>query len=140
MNKTAARRLLAIFITVGVVAFVDGPVAAAKKGNHHNGKDLIGHKLKKNGHHQIDKKGDHTVFAEVRDGKIVGVHVKHAKKGEIAVKKYKTDKKLAQADGQQPEVFPAQYLGTTYIGYAYVDELGDEEIYWFPYDMSSLMT
>jgi hypothetical protein len=43
---------------------------------------------------------------------------------------------LAQADGQQPEVFPAtQYMGTTYIGYAYVDELGDEEIYWFPYDM-----
>jgi hypothetical protein len=28
-----------------------------------------------------------------------------------------------------------QYVGTTYIGYSYVDEFGEEEIYWFPYDM-----
>jgi hypothetical protein len=28
-----------------------------------------------------------------------------------------------------------QDMGTVYIGYSYVDENGDEEIYWFPYDM-----
>ena len=27
------------------------------------------------------------------------------------------------------------YLGTTWIGYAYYDEYGDEQIYWFPYDV-----
>ena len=136
MKRNGAGQLLtAIVVSVAVMALVDAAAAAPKKGNHHNGKDLVGHKIKNNGHHQIDKKGDHTVFAEVKDGKIAGVHVKHAKKGDISVKKYKTDKKLAAADGLRPEVFPAQYMGTTYIGYAYVDEFGDEEIYWFPFDM-----
>ena len=27
------------------------------------------------------------------------------------------------------------YLGTTYIGYSYYDDYGDEYVYWFPYDM-----
>lgn len=26
-------------------------------------------------------------------------------------------------------------MGTVYISYSYVDENGEEEIYWFPYDM-----
>ena len=32
---------------------------------------------------------------------------------------------------------PAQMedMGTVYIGYAYIDDDGNEEIYWFPYDM-----
>ncbi len=137
MNVNGAQRLLtALVIMVGVLALVDAAVAAPKKGNHHNGKDLLGQKIKNNGHHQIDKKGDHTVFAEVKDGKIAGVHVKHAKKGEIPVKKYKTNKKMAEADRLRPPAVPAQqYLGTVWIGYAYVDEFGNEEIYWFPYDM-----
>ena len=29
----------------------------------------------------------------------------------------------------------AYSLGTTYIGYAYIDEDGYEEIYWYPYEM-----
>jgi hypothetical protein len=28
-----------------------------------------------------------------------------------------------------------QYLGVTWIGYSYIDDYGDEVIYWFPYDM-----
>jgi len=28
-----------------------------------------------------------------------------------------------------------QDIGTTYIGYAFVDDFGDEHIYWFPYEM-----
>src|SRR5262245_9086005 len=116
MKSNGAWRLLAaIVISVGVMALGDAAIAAPKKGNHHNGKDLIGHKIKNNGHHQIDKKGDHTVFAEVKDGKIAGVHVKHAKKGDIPVKKYKTDKKMAETDGPPPPSYPAQYLGTVYI-------------------------
>jgi hypothetical protein len=27
------------------------------------------------------------------------------------------------------------YIGTMWIGYAYIDDYGDEVIYWFPYDM-----
>ena len=28
-----------------------------------------------------------------------------------------------------------QYVGTTWIGYSYIDEYGYEDIYWYPYDM-----
>lgn len=138
MNRTQ-RFLTAIVVILSMFALVDAAVAAAKAKHHHqNGQQLIGEKIKTNGQHVIDKKGAHTVSVEVKNGKIAGVHVKHAKKGDVPVKKYKTDKKLAQADGLQYASFvlaQAQYLGTTYIGYAYIDEYGDEEIYWFPYDM-----
>ena len=26
-------------------------------------------------------------------------------------------------------------MGTTWIGYAYIDDNGDEQIYWWPYEM-----
>ena len=44
----------------------------------------------------------------------------------------------ASAGGIQPVnliLAQAQYVGTTYIGYSYIDDYGDEVIYWFPYDM-----
>jgi hypothetical protein len=136
MNRT--RRLLtAIVVISGMFALVDAGVAAAKA-NHHNGQQLLGEKIKTNGRHVIHKKGDHAVSVEVKDGKVAGLHVKHAKKGDVPVKKYKTNKKMAQADGLQYVSYllaQAQYLGTAYIGYAFVDEYGYEEIYWFPYDM-----
>ena len=116
------------------------PVAFAKGKHHHkNGKDLLGDRIKTNGNHVIDRNGPHTVSLDVRDQKIAGMHVKHEKKGELPVKKYKTKKRMAMA---QPRIVYASYmrvqdtyLGTTYIGYSYVDEYGDEQIYWFPYDM-----
>jgi hypothetical protein len=49
-----------------------------------------------------------------------------------------TQPRLAQADALQPVAFmtvQAQDLGTTYIGYSYIDDNGDEVVYWFPYDM-----
>ncbi len=89
----------------------------------------------------LDKHGDFTATVEVKNGKVAGLHVR-GKKGDVPVKKYKTDKKMALASPQQGRLrlasFPLlqdQYVGTTYIGYAYIDEYGDEEIYWFPYDM-----
>ncbi len=108
------------------------------KGHHHNGKDLVGDKIKTNGRHVIDKKGDYTAAVDVQNGKIAGMKVTHATKGDIPVTKYKTSKKLAQADGFQPAAFvqvQSMYVGTIYIGYSYVDEYGNEEIYWYPYDM-----
>ena len=129
---------------VGVVALfalsVSVTAAPKAKGKHNNGQQLLGAKIKTNGRHTIDKKGEFTASVEVKNGKIAGLHVNHAKKGEVAVKKYKTNKKMAQAV-QSPYRNAAfvlvqdQYLGTTYIGYAYIDDYGYEEIYWFPYDM-----
>ena len=116
-----------------------GQGKAKGKHNHHDGAKLLGEKLKKNGKHLLEKKGPHTVSIDVKDGKIAGLHAKHDTKGELPVKKYKTDKKMVQADTgfKYASFVPVQYtyLGTTYIGYSYYDDYGDEVIYWFPYDM-----
>jgi hypothetical protein len=113
-----------------------GPGKAKGKAKHKNGKDLLGDKVKVNGRHKIDKQGPHSVEVDVKDGKIAAFHVKHDQKGDLPVKKYKTSKKMAQLD--QPAgivLVQYQYVGTTYIGYSYIDEYGYEEIYWYPYDM-----
>ena len=80
----------------------------------------------------------YTATAQVSNGKITGVAVKHADKGDVAVKKVKTNKKMAQADVIHPVAYTlaqAQDLGTTYIGYSYIDDYGNEVVYWFPYEM-----
>ena len=115
----------------------------AKQHKHHNGKDLLGDKIKVNGKHKLHENGKHTAFVNVANGKITGVSVVHADKGPVPVKKYKTTKKMAEApaSGFQTvafnlaQAYGTQYLGQTWIGYAYYDEWGDEVIYWFPYDM-----
>lgn len=132
------RTMLAAFAAASLPAFT-AQAFAKGKANHHNGKNLVGDKLKTNGNHVIDKNGPHTVSVDVKDGKIAGMHVKHDKKGELQVKKYKSSKKLAQARSGFVQVgymqVQDQYLGTTWIGYAYYDDYGDEQIYWYPYDM-----
>ena len=146
MNST--RRFFTTSVALlGLSAFV-GSVSASDKGqgkgkgkgkaNHKNGKQLLGEKLKKNGKHVLEKKGANTASVDVKDGKIAGVKVKHDKKGDVAVTKYKTSKKMAYVEGLQlasMRLAQVQNLGTVYIGYAYIDEDGYEEIYWFPYDM-----
>jgi len=136
MNPT--RRLFTACLALsGFAGFVDSSFAKGKRG-HHNGANLVKDKLKTNGHHDIDKNGPHTISIDVKDSKIAGFHVKHATKGELPVKKYKSKQKMARADGfQQASFIQVQdtYLGTTYIGYSYYDEYGDEQIYWYPYDM-----
>jgi predicted small lipoprotein YifL len=111
-----------------------------KKAKHQDGKNLVGDKIKKNGKHKFHENGKHSASVDVVDGKIRGVSVTHAEKGAVPVKKYKTNKKMAEASagGMQPVsmvLAQTQYLGTTWIGYAYIDDWGDEVIYWFPYDM-----
>lgn len=110
----------------------------AKKAKHENGKALVGDKVKKNGKQKFDQKGKHAAFVDVKDGKIAGVTVEHAEKGAVPVKKYKTNQKVVDAGTGFVRVSMqlAQYMGTTYIGYAYWDDYYQEEvIYWFPYDM-----
>ena len=116
------------------------PSKEKKQHKHHAGKDLVGDKVKKDGTHKLHENGKHTASVNVSKGKITGVKVKHAEKGDVRVTKYKTTKKMADGpmDGIQLASFnlaQTQYLGLVWIGYSYLDDWGDEVIYWFPYDM-----
>jgi hypothetical protein len=132
-------RGIAYLTIVGFLLLSAGSVAAATKRNHHDGKQLLGDKAKKDGNHVIDKKGPYTVSFDTKGGKIADAHVRHATKGEIPVKKYKTNKKMAAMDYRVSLatflLMPAQYETTGYIGYAYIDDDGNEEIYWVPATM-----
>ena len=131
------RRLVIMMIAVfGAMAYV-GPTLA-KSHHHHSGKQLLGEKINTNGEHILHKNGNHTVVAQVTNGKIAGVSVNDAKKGNVPVKKYKTKKQMANYAGFQYASYSLaqlQDLGETWIGYSYIDDFGDEQIYWFPYEM-----
>jgi hypothetical protein len=139
--KIWTRRCLSIVALVGAVAVV---TAAFAKHQHHNGQQLLGTKLNTNGKHDLHKVGDHTVSVHVENKKVAGVTVAHRTKGNVAVKKYKTSKKMAQdsnldfaADHPgliQPASYHLAQLATVYIGYAFFDGV-DEYIYWFPADV-----
>jgi hypothetical protein len=133
-----ARRLFTTCLAVSAFAGFSDIALAKGKRAHHNGANMVKDKLKTNGHHDIDKNGPHTISVDVQNGKIAAFHVKHATKGELPIKKYKSKQKMARADGLQQASFMRvqdTYLGTTYIGYSYYDDYGDEQIYWYPYDM-----
>lgn len=120
-------------LAIATVAFA----VAAKKQNHHDGHRLVAAKLKTDGHHDIDKKGHYTASVESKGGKIAAFHVVHDTKGEIPVKKYKSNKKMVQATGSHLTyasfaVGQDTDMGTVEIGYSYIDDDGNEEIYWFP--------
>jgi hypothetical protein len=136
-NINMNRVLKAIAIAFTLLALGNFVFAvAAKKQNHHDGHKLVAGKLKTDGHHTIDKKGHYTASVDSKGGKIADFHVVHDTKGEIPVKKYKTNKKMVQASGSHLTyasfALPQEDMGTVEIGYAYTDEYGNEEIYWFP--------
>ena len=141
IRHLAIASALALFAIQGAAAAPPKEKGAgqqkAMQHKHHDGKALLGEKIKKDGKHEFHKNGKFTASAEVRGGKIAGVSVRHAERGEVTVTKYRTNKQLSElADGsRQPAIVLAQYLGTTYIGYSYVDDYGNQVIYWFPYDM-----
>jgi hypothetical protein len=120
-------------LATGSVAFA----AVAKKQNHHDGGRLVAAKLKTDGHHDIDKKGHYAASVDSKGGKIAAFHVVHDTKGAIPVKKYKTSKKMVQATGAHLTyasfALPQDTdMSTVEIGYSYIDDDGNEEIYWFP--------
>ena len=132
---------LASVIAFAGPTYAKGKAHAAHQRHGHSGQRLLGNKIHTNGPHVIDKVGKNTVSAVVKDGKIAGVKVKHSEKGDVAVKKYKTKstEKLGQASGAvmtlasyEPQL--AQDEGWTWIGYSFIDDYGDEQIYWFPYE------
>ena len=129
-------------IAVVLLLFAANTVFAAPKAkhhNHHDGKQMVAEHLKHDGHHEIHRKGKYHTTAEVRGGKIAGIHVKHEETGDIPVTKYKTHQKMALFGGQARYasflLAQMQDMGTVYIGYSYVDDYGEAETYWFPYDM-----
>jgi len=141
MNMSRTKSLLPAFVAIFVLLFLLGgaPVAAAKS-THHDAKQLLAGNNKADGRHDIDHKGKFTTTVEVKNGKVAGVHVRHSERGDIPVKKYKTHHKMALAARAHivyASFTSVQYtdLGTVYIGYAYIDDNGNEEIYWFPEEM-----
>jgi hypothetical protein len=130
--------LPAVLAMFGLVLWGNTALAVPVKAqHHHNANQLVGDKLKTDGHKDIDHKGKYTASVDVKGGKIAAFHVKHSEKGDIAVKKYKTHRKMA--GNVAPHLMYASLrlaqtedLGTEYIGYSYIDDNGNEEIYWFP--------
>jgi hypothetical protein len=139
MYSLRIRHLLPAAIAIfGAFALGNSAVAVvAKVQHHHNAKQLVAEKLKQDGHHDIDHKVKYTTSVEVKNGKITALHVRHSEKGDIPIKKYKTHRKMAEntsahfiyADYRLAQL---QDLGTEYIRYSYIDDEGNEEIYWFP--------
>lgn len=139
MKKFIMSAVLIAFLIPGVA------LGAAKGGGkkHHGGQELLGKKMHQNGKHELHKVGENTVSANVSNGKITGVTAAHRTKGAVAVRKYKTDKQMAQANPRymaagtgmvaDATLAQLQYV-TAWVGYAFYDEYGDEYIYWFPVD------
>ena len=126
-----------LLVTLSMMALSQAtPTAANGKKDHHNAKQMLGDKAKKDGNHVIDKKGPYTVSFDTKGGKIADAHVRHATKGDIPVKKYKTNKKMAAIGSRVMYasfvLTPVQYETTGYVGYSYIDDDGNEEIYWVP--------
>jgi hypothetical protein len=128
----------------GSVAFAGSAFAA--KQNHHDGAKLLGSRLGTDGKHEIHKVGEHTVHVHIQNKKVADVTVTHRTRGNVAVKKYKTSKRMVERDGYihmaatiHDLVQPADYRvaqTVVSVGYSFVDpDTGTEEIYWYPAEM-----
>ena len=120
-----------------------GAGAAFAKGSHkhQSALALLGSNINKDGKHELHKVAGHTVHAHVSNKKIAKITVT-GPKGDVAVKKYKSSKKMASLGGSAHEFIvkvAANQLAqasSDYIGYAFTDPLtGDTYIYWVPADV-----
>src|SRR5262245_52859493 len=84
------RAVLSLIASAGTLSA--SQIALAKEKHHHNGNALLGAKIKQNGKHKIHTAGKADVFAEVSNGKVVGVSA-----AGMQVRKGKTREKLAEA-------------------------------------------
>jgi hypothetical protein len=105
-------------------------VALAKEKHHLNGNALLGDKIKQNGKHKIHKAGNVDVYAEVSNGKVVGVSA-----AGMQVQKVKSSQKLAET---APELILASMQlaqdQVYYYGYWVYDPVADY-YYWFTSDV-----
>jgi hypothetical protein len=140
MHRIAS--LLSAILAVFALPVVGNTAVAvvAKVQHHYDAKQLVGDKLNRDGHHDIDRRGKFSTSVEVKGGKIAALLVKHSEKGSIAVEKYKTHRKMAQSKrghlvNAAARMARIRDLGEEYIGYSYIGDDGTEEIYWFPVEM-----
>jgi hypothetical protein len=136
------RLLPAMTALVYSLILVGAGVAFAKGSHKHQaGLQLLGSKINTDGKHELHKVAGHTVHAQVSNKKIANVTVT-GPKGDVAVKKYKSSKKMAAVGGSAHEYIvkvstnEIAQLATDYIGYAFTDPVTlDTYIYWFPADV-----
>ena len=125
LNRRAVLGFLALASTIGASG-----IALAKEKHHLNGHALLGAKIKQNGKHKIHTAGKADVFAQVNNGKVVGLSATG-----MQVKKVKTRQKLA--DTTPGLILASMQLAQTdvyYYGYWVYDPVADY-YYWFPVDV-----
>jgi hypothetical protein len=127
---------MTLIAVLGLVLFVGVADAKKKKSKHHDAHGMTKQHLAKDGHHDIHKNGKHTASAEVKGGKIASFHVKHATKGDVALRKVKSKKKVAVLDGTPDDAQPADTV-YAYDGYCYddADDDDNEVCYWYPVEI-----
>jgi hypothetical protein len=121
------RTIVTIVVSTSLVATAG--LAMAKNAHHNNGHNLLGAKLHQSGKHEVGKIGTNSVVAEVSNDKVVGMGA-----GNLAAKKVKSSKKLADADTAQVAANGPIRLAQTadyYYGYCF-DTGTDEYCYWYP--------
>ena len=122
------RRIVVGLIASASTVVVSG-VARAKEKHHLNGQALLGDKIKQNGKHKVHTAGKTDVFAEVSNGKVVGMSA-----AGMQVKKVKSHQKLAVTTPSvtlaSMQLAQAQIY---YYGYWVYDPVADY-YYWFPAD------
>lgn len=129
-------RILLIFAILSSCAI--GLGAVAKNSNHHNGRNALQAEVSKhndkNGKHQVGKHGKHTVFAEVKNKKVVSMSA-----GDLRVRKVKSNTKMAELDrvrlASNGDFKIAQ--ADVYYGYCFdyqFDDGVDEHCYWYTAD------
>jgi hypothetical protein len=121
------RVVLGLIASAG--AMIGSRVAFAKEKHHLNGQALLSDKIKQNGKHKIHTAGKADVFAEVSNGKVVGVTA-----AGMQVKKVKSRQKLAgMTPGMTLASMQLAQTDTYYYGYWVYDPVADY-YYWFPAD------
>jgi hypothetical protein len=125
IDRRAALGLLASAGTISASGIV-----LAKEKHHLYGNSLLGAKIKQHGKHKIHTAGKADVFAEVSNGKVVGVSA-----AGMQVKKVKTKQKLA--DTTPGLILASMKVAQTdvyYYGYWVYDPVADY-YYWFTSDV-----
>jgi hypothetical protein len=126
INRRTALTVIASASTIAVSG-----VTVAKEKHHLSGNALLGAKIKQNGKHKIHTAGKADVFAEVNNGKVVGVSA-----AGMQVKKVKTRQKLAETTTPGLILAGMRIAQTDvyYYGYWVYDPVADY-YYWFTSDV-----
>jgi hypothetical protein len=124
INRRTVLCLVASASTIGARG-----VALAKDKHHFDGRALLGEKIKQNGKHKIHRAGNADVFAEVSNGKVVGMSA-----AGMQVKKVKSREKLAETPSLILASLKLAQTDVYYYGYWVYDPVADY-YYWYPADL-----